>query len=82
MEIFTMQTEKIKKRTIEEVNRVVAAGFGVDPGAMYDDTRVHLAAAEILQLARLEDGSAGAIAMYRRCLWGQGYRTGRQGCPA
>jgi hypothetical protein len=82
MKISMMKTEKIKTRTIEEVNGVVAAGFGIDPGAMYDDTKEHLAAADVLQLTRLEDGSAGAIAMYRRCLWRQGDRACRQGSAA
>lgn len=82
MKIMTMRTETIKIETIKEVNEVVAAGFGIDPDAMYDDTKEHLAAADVLQLTRLEDGSAGAIAMYRRCLWRQGDRACRQGSAA
>ncbi len=72
MKIIMTPSEKLPPHLIEEINGVVSKGFGADPSAMLADTKKHIASADTIQLLRLEDGSAGAIAMYRRCLWRQG----------
>ncbi len=69
MKITITPTEKLPLDTIEEINGVVSKGFNTDLSAMLTDTKRHLASADTIQIARLEDDTIAAIAMYRRCLW-------------
>lgn len=69
MEIIQVKTKTLKKNMVYEINEVVAAGFGVDTTTMLPDTQAHIESADIIQIAKVENSSIAAIAMYRRCLW-------------
>lgn len=74
MKIRYTHPDELSVKELEQINSVVAHAFrhSADSDHMLEDTKNHLAAAELLQLAEDKEGIA-AMAMYRSCLWQPSY---------
>lgn len=70
MKLLTTTPDALSESLVGAINKVVARAFEHtdNEAAMLEDTRVHLAAADTVQVTIDEDRPV-ALAMYRSCLW-------------
>lgn len=68
MNITQTTYDCLSEQRASRINELVARGFGQDPTAMLTDTKDHLAAADTIQTAEINQQLV-AVAMYRSCLW-------------
>lgn len=70
MKLITTTPDTLSGSSVGAINKVVARAFEYadNEGAMLEDTRAHLAAADTVQIA-IDENAPVALAMYRSCLW-------------
>lgn len=61
--VQTVETQSLSNSEREELNRIIAAGFGRDPYGMQEDTNAHIDSSEYTQIALCGEQRVG-IAMY------------------
>lgn len=69
MNITIEKSQNLSQEKLQEINRVVARGFGVNQDTMQEDTISHLKDADHIQIATNTSREIVAVAMYKQCLW-------------